>query len=200
MIVIGINGHTGAGKTTTSNLLFQDKNRQIVHLDSIFDDIKTKYFKNDISVLERESGENSPYLKNDSKLKKIAQLKYIKDLYIKLKEVYAFNIIKNIIKEGNVDYLIVEGRTLDIYNIDKLCDYKIFISLSRELRYKRVLKRDEKGLDSANVIKNFNEDSNNPIEIQNYMVINNYGDLEYLKEEIKKVENEIKQKVKTKTV
>ena len=32
------------------------------------------------------------------------------------------------------------------------------------------------------------------------MVINNYGDLEYLKEEIKKVENEIKQKVKTKTV
>ena len=25
MIVIGINGHTGAGKKTTSNLLFQDK-------------------------------------------------------------------------------------------------------------------------------------------------------------------------------
>ena len=137
MIVIGINGHTGAGKTTTSNLLFQDKNKQIVHLDWIFNDIKNKYFKNDISVLERESGENTPYLKSESRLKQISQLKYIKDLYIKLKGIYAFIIIKNIIKEGNVDYLIIEGRTLDIYDIDKLCDYKIFINLSRELRYKR---------------------------------------------------------------
>ena len=54
MLVIGINGHPGAGKTTVSELLFNDKNKSIIHLDNLFDRFKIKYFSNSVKVLKKK--------------------------------------------------------------------------------------------------------------------------------------------------
>ena len=45
MKLIGITGKAGAGKTTISNIIAQNNNVGVIHVDDVLKDVKLKYLK-----------------------------------------------------------------------------------------------------------------------------------------------------------
>ena len=192
MIVIGINGYVGSGKTTISKLLFNDKNKRIIHLDSLFDETKRKYFEKDINVLKQSDGTELLCIDENSKIKKILKIKQLKGIYTFLKMMYAHKLIENIIQKSlndGLDYLIIEGRNLDVYELDKLCDVKIYVSSGEVTRYIRALDRDKERFDKSYFYK---EPSIHILNIDGYIRITNNSDLDSLKIKVIQLEEKIK--------
>ena len=128
MIIIGINGHNGAGKTTFSNMLFSNSNKKVVSLDYLFDNLKNGLFKNYSTSLEKTNGEKAIYLSNDTKLQHLISKKSIEPLYFKMKSILANLLVNKIInesKDNNIDYLkcndkgIYETSNFLISQVDK---------------------------------------------------------------------------------
>jgi len=66
MKLIGVTGKTGAGKTTLSNMLAENQNIGVIHVDDILRKIKLKYFK--FLMSKNKDGEKT---KINSRMKKI---------------------------------------------------------------------------------------------------------------------------------
>ena len=64
MIIIGVTGATGAGKSTFSGFLKESLNSaKVVPLDHIFDHLKNTLFSSNTSSFIRDNGEEICYLK-----------------------------------------------------------------------------------------------------------------------------------------
>lgn len=190
-MIIGINGKPGSGKTTVSNLVLYGYNKEIIHLDYVFNGIKKKYLKK-ISVYGKTlNGEDKIYLDRESSLKKILETKYIKDLYNLSKNAYAHVLIKNKIRKSKADYIILEGINLTNYNLDRICDALILVKADNKLRYERVLKRDVYE-DRESIINFLNNDNKNIIDEHGYYIIENNNNLDNLSQSVKELSNKIK--------
>ena len=81
MKLIGVTGKSGSGKTTFSDMLAENPNIDVIHIDDILYDIKLKYFK--LIMKENKDGEK---IKVDSKLKTfIYKNKIIFNLFMKFR-------------------------------------------------------------------------------------------------------------------
>ncbi len=189
-MIIGINGRPGSGKTTVSKLIYNDKDKEIIHLDYIFNEVKNKNLKKSITFEDRDKDVYNYHFNNDSIIKRILLSKYIKWLYNYLKSIYAKKYVNNIIKENKSDYLILEGRQLKIYNLEKICDVKVFVHSSSKVRYERTIKRDTYK-EKKEIIKELDEDEKERIDTSDYIILYNTGDINKLKEEIKVLEKKI---------
>ena len=136
MILIGINGQSGAGKTTLANNLFNDLNCKVIHLDHIFDEIKSLLPETMVLNITRNDGEVIHCLSNSYG----KNLKLYPLLRKNIAKILLSRIINNALKD-NYDYLIIEGTLLEEYcNLNDF-DYTIFISALPEIRYRRVVER-----------------------------------------------------------
>ncbi len=194
MIVIGINGRPGSGKTTISEAILNDKNKKVIHLDSIFNNIKQTYFKKQLKVLEKKTGEVEPYIDNTSNIGKLTQLKQIRFLIEIIKEAYAKFYIKEFIEKNNsnIDYLVLEGRYLDSYHLENFCDKLYFIQTEDELRYQRMKERTLSGLSKTDMDSIFQNDLKTTINLEKYTVINN--NTESILEIVEEINNNIERK------
>ena len=190
-MVIGINGKPGSGKSIVSNLIFYNSNKQVIHLDYIFNDIKKKYLKKYTISGETINKEGKIYIDRKSSLRKILDLKYINELYNIMKNNYANKIIRKEIENSMFDYVIIEGINLTNYNLDKICDVKILVKADNNLRYSRVLKRDIYQ-DKESIIDFLNENNKIDINEHGYYIIENNGSLQELENNIREVEYKIK--------
>ena len=140
MVIIGINGAGGAGKTTLSENLFLGTDRVVVHLDHIFDRIMELIPKSIFSSTCRDNGEKVRVISKDSSIRKIAANKYVS----KVMWFYARKVIENLIKKyekEGFEYFIIDGFYLEnCVNLSDL-DYSIFVNAPLELRYNRINKR-----------------------------------------------------------
>ena len=197
MVVVGVNGHPGAGKTVVSNMIFKYDSTKIIHLDGLFDTIKVRYFKNDLKVLEKDTGEIEPYIDSKSNIGKIKRLKYLRGLIEKLKETYSNIYIDDYIRRNKMlyRYLILEGRSLDLYHLDKYCDVKVFIHSSDKLRYTRMVGRTIKGLSLDDIKSIYQYDLGSTIPVNDYLTINNNGDMKELEEQVNHLEKTIIKKI-----
>lgn len=198
MIIIGINGNPGAGKTTVSNMILQNCNKKVIHLDFIFDGVKDMLPKDSIKKYDR-TNEEMKILNRDSMFFKISHSKHLIEQYKRLKKIYANKFLKNEIKKAlkeNIDYLIVEGSRLEEYDILYLMSYLIFVEACELDRINRIEKRDGKYSylilkNHLNFLKNINLDKYD-------FILSNIGTLEDLNEKCIFISNVIKDKVKQK--
>lgn len=190
-MVIGINGKSGSGKSIVSNLIFYNSNKQVIHLDYVFNDIKKKYLKKHTISGETINKEGKIYIDRKSSLRKILDLKYINELYNIMKNNYANRIIRKEIEDSKFDYVIIEGINLTNYNLDRICDVKILVKANNNLRYNRVLDRDIY-LDKESLLEFLNENDKTDIDEHEYYIIENNGSLQELEDNIRKVEYKIK--------
>ena len=135
MVLIGINGQSGAGKTTLSKHLLENSNRKVIHLDHILDVIKRLLPKSMILNVTREDGEVFHYMSKSYGNNPIYE--WLKKSIFRI---LLSRIINNALKD-NYEYLIIEGLCLEKYcNLNDF-DYTIFISALPEIRYRRVVER-----------------------------------------------------------
>lgn len=194
MMVIGVNGYFGSGKTTLSNQLLSTSKTIVIHLDYAFDDLKEKYLRKSISSYEKNNGEKALYINDKSGFKKIVNLKGLHYIYEKFKRQYLVNYIKNVIDEAyqnGCEYIILEGGALSYYNLEEFCDFKIFIVSERITRLKRVLERDRTGMTDYDIVKDFEKNQETPFNISKYFLITNNGSLEDFKDSIEIIQNSI---------
>ena len=191
MLVIGVNGRPGAGKTTVSKLLFNGNNTSIIHLDNLFDNVKMKCFSQDVKVLEKTDGSLEPYIDSSSNIGRVIRLKGLKIALYQAKKMYANFYLNSFIKNNfdRINYLIIEGRSLDIYKLEHFCDTKVFIDAYENKRYVRMLDRTVRGLTSADIKGIFEYDLKRNINLNGYYIIENNGDLDHLNNQVKTFEH-----------
>ena len=161
-LVIGIAGGSASGKTTISNAIFEDLNKQALrgYIISIDD------FYISITEEERENLEDIDF--DDPKRIEFyeleAVLKNILDRKKTIIPIYDFKTCTRIGKKeincNSIDFIIVEGLFC-LYHplIRNLLNVSIFIDTSDEVRWKRRLNRDviERGADIKKLVTYYNK-------------------------------------------
>lgn len=148
MILIGISGQSGSGKTLTSEMMAKRLNCEVYHLDDLQKEVeiwKRKSFLKRFTIPYKDSdGEDKVIVNPKLKGKKMSN-KAVEDLYEQIKMAALKSIIsKKIIKQktSKAEYFIIEGTQLLVYVPMNLLDMRILIDREYELRQKDVVKRD----------------------------------------------------------
>ncbi len=163
MIIIGISGKMGSGKTTAASYLFPDEDKVILNLDHILDDVKKKILKRSIEEEKRSTGETVLAVNKQGYFYKTANSKYINKIYKTLRNTFVKRIIDSKLLEAetiNKKYFIIEGVQLEDYKILDILDFSILIYCSDEIRHQRVKRRQckvEKTFMKKEVIKDKNK-------------------------------------------
>lgn len=196
MIILGITGGSGCGKTTVSKILSKNG------VDVIDCDLVTRKIvePNEPALREIEDTFGTEYLNSDKTLnrKKLAGL--------------VFNSPKNLLKLNKIMHKYVEeyinlyilNSTADIVGIDaaaliesgihKKCDCLLCVLANKDLRLQRIITRDNLSQDEALSRINAQKNDEFYIEKSDYIVYNN-GNIDEINEQIIKILNEIRSKI-----
>lgn len=148
MVLIGICGESGSGKTLTSEIIAKKLNCQVYHLDDLQKEVevwKRKSFIKKFTVPTNDSNGDVRVVIDPKFKGKRMSSKAVENLYEKIKMSALKSIImKRILKQrmSNEKYFIIEGTQLPIYVPLNMLDIKILMSREFSLREKDVVKRD----------------------------------------------------------
>ena len=200
MKIIGITGKAGAGKTTLSNILAENENVKIIHLDYLLDNIKdNKILQNVTTQNSRKEGDKQ----HESKLLKegisnfIYNHAFILKIYLNLKRKIKNRILKNSIKSyNNTDILIIEGFDLLNFEISKKLDLLVLMKVAYNERINRLSKRNEK-INKKRIIeidRNLHKNLIGKNRTNPDYIVENDGDIEDLKEQSKVILKKLEDK------
>lgn len=147
MKLIGITGKSGAGKTTLSNMIAQNENVGVIHIDELSDKVKKQKLS---GMMQKDQKGNPVTLKK--KVRKILYAnKHVFLIYMKVKGTVLNRKIKKKIKEfeeKGKDVTVIEGAHLKYFPIFKQLDKRVLVQRPFIKRQESVLKRDkEKNID-----------------------------------------------------
>lgn len=146
MIIIGLTGQSGAGKTTVCNT-FEKNGFAIINADVVAREVMSK----DSECLKKTSEVFGNILSEDGTLDrhKLAGIVFNNGDKLKIYEniifPYIISSIKDKIneyKENKEDYVLLDAPTLFESGADSLCDIIISVIADRNIRLERILKRD----------------------------------------------------------
>lgn len=193
MIILGITGGSGCGKTTVSKILLK-KGVDIIDCDKV---AKKIVEPGEAALSEIEAVFGNEYIKLDGTLdrKKMADLVFNspKSL-LKLNEIthkYVAQYIDLYIKNSNSDILAIDAAALIESGIYKKCDYLLSVIADKNIRLERIMSRDNLSFDEANSRIDAQKSDEFYVEKSDYVMYNN-GDLDKIDEQITKILNEIK--------
>lgn len=181
--VIGLTGGIATGKSTVSKIL-QDQGIPLIDADKL---VKKVY--NSKESLEFIKGINTSLISNNQinfmELRKV----FFEDMTNKEKiENFILPKLKQLFEKDlstlNSSFVIYDAPILYERELEKILDFVAVVYCPNKLQFERLIKRDNIDKDLAQKILNSQID----IEIKKNkadFVINNYGDLEVLKENIK---------------
>ena len=201
MVVIGITGNTGSGKTTVSTIIKNNLNCTVISADYIAKKINvqgSKYYEETIELF------GNKILKEDGTIDRriLAEIIFsdseLKKKLNKITAKYVGNEIENIVKEekekNKKKYIVTDATLLFQCRIDKLCDYIIAVVCeNKEIKIRRIVSRDKLTRNQAEA--RLNAQPNNDFYIsQSDIVIYNNPDISYfvLIKEVLKVVHRIK--------
>lgn len=200
MKILGITGSSGSGKTTLSNILRKRTDTVILDADKIARELNrpgTEYmasientFGKDILLEDgnlNRRGLAKLIYSNDDARKKLNDLtfKYVVNEINK-----RIDIIKNTNK--NVKYIIIDAPLLFEAGIDSNCDIVISLIADKNLKIKRICKRDNIGEEDAKNRLDIQHENRYYIEKSDY-IIENTEDYN-LEKEINRIMKEIEEK------
>ena len=196
MIIIGITGGSGCGKTTVSNIL-SNNGVDIIDCDLV---AKKIVEPNEPALDEIKAYFGVEYIKEDGTLdrKKLASLVFSNpEELLKLNEIthkYVKNYINLYIENSKSEIIGLDGATLIESGIYKQCEYIICVLADKKIREERIIKRDK--LSETEAISRISAQKNDSfyIEKSDYIVYNN-DNIDNVKNKISEILDEIRSKI-----
>ena len=196
MIILGITGGSGCGKTTVSKILSENG------VDVIDCDLVTRKIvePNEPALREIEDTFGNEYLNSDKTLnrKKLAGLVFNSpENLLKLNRImhkYVEEYINLYIQNSTADIVGIDAAALIESGINKKCDYLLCVLANKDLRLQRIITRDNLSQDEALSRINAQKNDEFYIEKSDYIVYNN-GNIDEINEQIIKILNEIRSKI-----
>jgi dephospho-CoA kinase len=194
MLIFGITGGSGAGKSTASDIFRQmgikvidaDKTaRQVVEKgEPCLEELKTKFgaevIANDGSLDRKKLG--NIVFSDENKLKSLNEIthKYIRR-----------SIISELEKSG-AEFAAIDGAVIIGSSVEDLCAFIVSVLADREIRLKRIISRDNLSREQAENRLNSQPSDEFYMENSSYVIYNN-GNENELKLQVKEVCEKIKE-------
>ena len=177
MIVVGLTGQSGAGKTTVCNT-FEKNGFVIINADIVAREVMSR----DSECLKKTSEVFGNIISEDGTLdrQKLAGIVFNDSDKLKIYENIIFPYIISSIKdringyrENKEDYVLLDAPTLFESGADSLCDIIISVITDRTIRLERILRRDGITPDQAESRLNSQQEDDFYIENSDYVIRNN---------------------------
>ena len=195
MIILGITGPTGAGKTTVSKL-FEEKGIKVIDTDIVAREIVepgkpalkelTEYFWNGILLKNGELNRHELARKAFSNPDSHMMLNKITHHYITIE-------VEKTIEIYDGDIIGIDGAVLIESGISKKCDKVLSVLADKDIRIDRIIKRDSISVEDAELRISSQKNNEFYIENSDYLVYNNGK--EDLEKDILKIINELRSMV-----
>lgn len=160
MIVIGITGNSGSGKTTISNIISKRPDVKIINADEVAKNMQKKMTPY-LEEIKKEFGEELFDKNNNLDRRILAEKIYSnykeKEKLDKITFKYVVQEIVNAInknRNNGTKILVIDAPLLIESNLDKQCDYIIAIVAEKDLKINRICARD--GIDKETAEKRLN--------------------------------------------
>jgi len=193
MIVIGLTGGIGSGKTTVAKMFYE------LGVPVYIADIEAKKLMNRSKVVKRKLIQlfgDTAYVNNKLNKAYIAKLIFgNKDLLQEMNAIVHPKVAKHFkkwIQKQESKYVIKEAAILFENGNYKECDYIITVTAPEQIRIKRVLERDQTSVKKIKAIINNQWNDKKKIELSDY-VINNVN-IEQTQQKVKEIHQEILKK------
>lgn len=196
MIIIGITGGSGCGKTTVSNIL-SDNGVDVVDCDLVARKI-VEPAKPALNEIKEYFG--LEYIKEDGTLnrKKLASLVFgDKKKLLKLNEIthkYVEEYIDLYIGNSKSEIIGLDAAALIESGIYKKCDYLICVLADKKIRMQRIMKRDMLSTEEATSRINAQKNDTFYIEKSDYIVYNN-DNIDSVNNKVREILDEIRSKI-----
>ena len=196
MIIVGLTGQSGAGKTTVCST-FEKNGFAIINADIVAREVMSK----ESDCLRETVSVFGDILLEDGSLdrKKLAGIVFSDRNKLEVYENIIFPYIISSIKEKvdgytkeNYNYILLDAPTLFESKADKLCDIIVSVIADRDIRLKRILNRDLITLYEAEHRLNSQKNDDFYIEKSDYVIKNN-GSLSELENNTMNIVNSIKE-------
>ncbi len=196
MIILGITGGSGTGKTTVSKYL------HALGVDIIDCDLVAKKIVEPETKALNEISDyfGKEYINPDKTLnrKKLANLVFnCPDMLLKLNEIthkYVIEYIDLYIKNSNSEIIGIDAAALIESGIYKKCDFVLSVIADKDIRVERIIKRDN--ISHSEALERINAQKNDEyyIEKSNYIVYNNTN-IDDIKNQLLKIIEDIRSKI-----
>lgn len=175
MIILGITGPTGAGKTTVSKI-FEENGIKVIDTDITAREI-TEPGKPALAELSECFGSGILYKDGSLNRKKLARIAFSNpDSLAQLNKITHYYISKEVNKIINSyqgDIIGIDGAVLIESKISKICTRILSVLADEEIRIKRIIKRDCISEDDAKLRISSQKNNSFYIENSDYIVYNN---------------------------
>lgn len=196
MIILGITGGSGCGKTTVSKL-FKENGIDVIDTDLVARIIVEPQAP---ALLEIKDTFGESYINPDGTLnrKALASLVFSNEkMLLALNSIthkYISKYVNTYINKYTGDIIGIDGAALFESGIDKQCDYILSVLADKETRLARIIKRDGIIRQDAEMRINSQKDDKFYIEKSDYIVYNN-SNKEDLSLQIKKIIEDLRSKL-----
>ena len=196
MIVVGITGGSGCGKSTVSEI-FKNEGAQILDGDIISRKI-TEPGSDALKEIAQKFGDEFLSKTGELERRKLGACVFADpkklNLLNEITHKYIAKYIDNYIEHSTAPICVIDAAALIESGIYKKCDYLICVIADKKTRIKRIMQRD--GIDKEDAIKRISAQKNDDfyIEKSDYVLYNNDEQISGLRSEVNKIIDSIRSK------
>ena len=192
-LIIGLTGPTGSGKSSASSEA-QNQGFKVINCDKL---ARVAVEKGTEGLVKLTQVFGDGILNTDGTLnrKVLAQKAFSSAENTKLLNETLLPIIAKMVKaEATGEYVLLDAPTLFESGIDSICDSTIAVLADRDIRFERIMKRDNMDEDAANLRINAGKNEDFYKAKADYIIYNNNDEISFILK-FREIINEIKGKI-----